>query len=138
MANAGDFLGRGWSFPPEFDKKQKEVKMLEGEEDIRSSLEILLSTRVGERIMQPAYGSNLDQFLFESLTTSFAAYMRDWIRKAVDFYEPRINLEKVDVLTDRRQEGILLIVLAYMVRGTNTRNNLVYPFYLNEGTEVTI
>lgn len=109
--------------------------MLSGEEDIRSSLEILLSTRVGERVMQPAYGTNLDQFVFEALSTSFVTYMRDWIKKAIDFYEPRIDLKKADVVTDRSNEGILFIVLDYVVRSTNTRNNLVYPFYLNEGTE---
>lgn len=109
--------------------------MLSGEEDIRSSLEILLSTRVGERVMQAGYGTNLDQFVFESLTASFVTYMRDWIKKAIDFYEPRINLKKVDVVTDRQNEGILFIVLDYVTRSTNTRNNLVYPFYLNEGAE---
>lgn len=135
MAKDETFLGRGWSFPPAFDKKTRGVVMLSGEEDIRSSLEILLSTRVGERVMQAGYGTNLDQFVFESLTASFVTYMRDWIKKAIDFYEPRINLKKVDVVTDRQNEGILFIVLDYVTRSTNTRNNLVYPFYLNEGAE---
>ncbi|MCB0570860.1 MAG: GPW/gp25 family protein [Phaeodactylibacter sp.] len=135
MAKDDNFLGRGWSFPTAFDKKTQSVSMLSGEEDIRSSLEILLSTRVGERVMQPAYGTNLDQFVFEALSTSFVTYMRDWIKKAIDFYEPRIDLKKADVVTDRSNEGILFIVLDYVVRSTNTRNNLVYPFYLNEGTE---
>lgn len=135
MAKDEAFLGKGWSFPPAFDKKTRGAVMLSGEEDIRSSLEILLSTRVGERVMQAGYGTNLDQFVFESLTTSFVTYMRDWIKKAIDFYEPRIDLKKVDVVTDRQNEGILFIVLDYVTRSTNTRNNLVYPFYLNEGAE---
>ena len=66
MANEQSFLGTGWSFPPEFQKENNTVKMLTDEDDIKSSLEILLSTRLGERIMVPGYGCNLDELLFKS------------------------------------------------------------------------
>jgi len=67
MNDNTNFLGRGWSFPPEFNRASKSVTMLEQEKDIESSLNILLSTRLGERIMQPDYGCNLDEMVFEAM-----------------------------------------------------------------------
>jgi len=127
------FLGRGWSFPPTFNKSKKQVKMLEKEDDINSSLEILFSTRIGERLMQPKYGCNLDELLFESLTATMATYMKDLIQTAILYFEPRIDVKKIE-LEQVTREGIILIQLDYRIRATNARNNFVYPFYKNEGT----
>ena len=130
------FLGRGWSFPPEFDKAAKGVLMLEEEKDIESSLEILLSTRIGERIMVPTYGCNLDNMVFETMNLTILTYMKDIIENAILYHEPRIKLEKLNIDTSGQAEGVLLIVLNYMVRSTNSRYNYVYPYFLNEGTNV--
>jgi phage baseplate assembly protein W len=130
------FLGRGWSFPPQFDKAAKGLVMLEEEKDIESSLEILLSTRLGERVMQPTYGCNLDDMVFESMNLTMLTYMKDLIENAILYHEPRIELEKLDIDTTDQNEGVLLIVLHYMVRTTNSRYNYVYPYYINEGTNV--
>ncbi len=130
------FLGRGWSFPPEFDKSAKGVAMLEEEKDIESSLEILFSTKLGERVMQPTYGCNLDDMVFESMNLTMLTYMKDIIENAILYHEPRIKLEKLDIDTSNQNEGMLLIVLNYIVRATNSRFNYVYPYYLNEGTNV--
>ena len=130
------FLGRGWSFPPEFDRAAKAVLMLEVEKDIESSLEILLSTKIGERVMVPTYGCNLDDMVFETMNLTILTYMKDLIENAILYHEPRIQLEKLDIDTSNRNEGVLLIVLNYMVRTTNSRYNYVYPYYINEGTNV--
>ena len=136
MESDKSFLGRGWSFPPEFNRAAKGVLMLEEEADIESSLEILLSTRLGERIMQPTYGCNLDNMVFESMDLTMLTYMRDLIRNAILYHEPRIELEKLEIDTSNQNEGLLLIVLYYKVRSTNSRYNYVYPYYINEGTNV--
>lgn len=132
MPDAGDFLGRGWSFPPTFDRSRKEVYMLEAEDDIRSSLEILLTTELGERVMQPAFGWKRDRWLFESLTTTAATAIQKEIEIALLFFEPRIDLLSVRLVTNQDQNGRVEIHLDYKVRSTNTRNNLVFPFYLSE------
>ena len=129
------FLGTGWSFPPAFIKKPCQVLMVSDEEDIEQSLKILLSTRHGERIMQPEYGCNLDVLLFEPVTTSLITFVKDLIEKAVLYHEPRIDLKRTDIKTDRIMEGLLLIELDYVIRSTNSRYNLVYPFYLNEAEQ---
>jgi phage baseplate assembly protein W len=130
------FLGRGWSFPPQFDRAAKGVLMLEEEADIQSSLEILLSTRLGERIMQPTYGCNLDDMVFEAMNLTMLTYMKDIIQNAILYHEPRIELEKLEIDTSNQNEGMLQIVLHYKVRTTNSRYNYVYPYYINEGTNV--
>lgn len=130
------FLGRGWSFPPTFDKSTKQVEMLEDVDDINSSLEILFATRIGERIMQPKFGCNLDELLFESLTATMATYIKDLIETAILYFEPRIDVKKIE-LEQVNEEGLVLIQLDYRVRSTNSRYNFVYPFYKNEGTSIS-
>lgn len=125
------FLGRGWSFPPSFDQTTGEVEMLNGSEDIQSSLQILLSTRLGERIMQPGYGCNVDDMIFETLDTTLETEMKNRIEVAILFYEPRIDIIKQS-LTQDDLGGVVLLSLDYVVRTTNTRGNLVFPFYLSE------
>ncbi len=131
-----EYLGRGWSFPPLFEKPARRLRMLEGEEDIQSSLNILLRTRPGERVMQPEFGCALDRLLFEPLTTSLKTYMRELIRQAILRFEPRIELEKVDLDDTGELEGRILITIHYRVRATNSRANLVFPFYKKEGTNI--
>lgn len=130
------FLGRGWGFPPQFDKAAKGVIMLEEEKDIESSLEILLSTKLGERIMQPTYGCNLDDMVFEAMNLTMLTYMKDLIENAILYHEPRIELEKLEIDTSNQNEGMLLIILYYMVRTTNSRYNYVFPYYINEGANI--
>lgn len=132
------FLGRGWSFPPEFDRQAKGVVMLEEEADIQSSLHILLSTRLGERVMLPGYGCNMDSLVFEAMNLTLLTYMKDLVENAILYHEPRIELDKVIIDNTQQNEGLLLIEIKYMVRTTNSRYNYVYPFYLNEGTNLTI
>ena len=130
------FIGTGWSFPPSFGVEYQGVEMVSDEQDIAQSLEILLSTRMGERIMFPGYGCNLHHMTFESMTTSFTTYIKDLIRTAVLYHEPRIQLETVNLQTDHQYEGKITIYLEYLIRNTNTRSNLVYPFYLEEATDI--
>lgn len=130
------FLGTGWSFPPAFDSVSKSVRVVSDEEDIQQSLEILLSTRLGERVMLPRYGCDLNEFMFESITTSFKTFITDLVRTAIIYYEPRIKLEKIDLNGSNDLDGLILINVQYVVKSTNSRLNYVYPYYRNEGTEV--
>lgn len=127
------FLGKGWSFPPTFDNHTKGVVMVADEEDIRESLQILLGTRLGERIMRPAYGTNLDQLMFDAIDVTMVATLEKDLEFAIALFESRITLQELSVLQDQQLEGRLLIVVDYVIGQTNTRNNLVYPFYINEG-----
>lgn len=133
-----DFIGRGWSFPPSFDKGLPGVEMLEQEADIVASLQTLLTTAQGERVMLPLFGCNLDELVFESLDTGTKALMTDKIESAILYHEPRIDLESVSLDDTREMEGVVLIEVTYRVRTTNSRFNFVYPFFKLEGTDLDL
>ena len=135
MAENRSFLGTGWDFPPAFDRGTGSVRLVSDEEDIRSSLRILLSTTIGERRMQPKYGCNMQKLVFEPVDTALTTYISDLIRTAILYFEPRIILDNV-MLVPTPLEGRIDIHLTYAVATTNTRYNYVYPFYRNEGTEI--
>lgn len=129
------FLGRGWSFPPAFSRGGYGVDMVDNEEDIRQSFIILLSTAKGERVMQPDYGANMDELLFERLSVSVAQRMTARIEKAILFFEPRVKVDDVNFKLDA-ENGLVEIRIDYTVIATNNRRNIVYPYYLNEGTDI--
>lgn len=129
------FLGRGWSFPPHFTSQG--LVIVAAEEDIRESLLILLSTRPGERVMQPTYGCDLHGQVFATLDEGSFAAMRDRVEKAILLFEPRVIVDQVEVRPEDEYEGHLQIHVYYRVRATNNRYNLVYPFYFNEASNIT-
>ena len=129
------FLGTGWSFPPTFDRQAGTVALVSNTEDIEQSLNILLSTSLGERVMQPRYGCNLTDYVFESLNSSVIGYIKDRAKNAILLYEPRIIAEKVTVTSDASSdllEGRFTISVEYTIPGTNSRLNYVYDYYKNE------
>jgi phage baseplate assembly protein W len=137
MPSAGaPFLGTGWSFPPTFSQRTWSVVMVSGEDDIRESLRILFSTALGERIMVPEYGCDLSSMVFRSITTTLQTELEAGIRQAILSWEPRIDVLDVTVQRDATVDGLILVAVDYVIRRTNTRSNLVYPFYVREGTLV--
>jgi len=132
MAADQSFLGTGWSFPPTFTKGGAEVGLVSGVEDIHQSLQILLSTGTGERIMQDDFGCDLHSVLFEEMDQGLVNTLTSLISDAILYYEPRITLDQLDVSESEAQQGLLLISLEYTVRSTNSRFNMVFPFYINE------
>jgi uncharacterized protein len=130
------FLGTGWSFPPEFVLESGEVLMTSDEADIAASLKILLGTALGERLFNPKYGLDMHGMLFEPMSTTMKTFLKDLTRNAILIYEPRIDLLSLELDTSAQLEGKVAIILEYEVRATNSRFNLVYPFYIADGSEV--
>lgn len=134
LSGINSFLGRGWAFPPQFNKPGCTVEMVSEEEDICQSLHILLSTRLGERLKRPNYGCNLDSLVFESATTQFLTFISSFVERAILFHEPRVELENVNMNTENHLDGVILIEIMYTIRATNSPKNFVYPFYLTEAS----
>ena len=128
------FLGTGWSFPPEFAGGG--VKMSADEQDIHESLLILFGTALGERFLQPEYGLDMHALLFEPLSTTLRTLTIDRVRTAILIYESRIKVLDLDIYSPDPNEGSMRLVLDYEVRATNSRYNLVYPFYRTDSNEV--
>lgn len=127
------FLGRGWAFPLGLDTDGS-VKMVAAATDIAESLRILMETRPGERVMHPDYGCNLHEYVFDPLSSETRLNIETAIRRAILFFEPRITLEAITTDLSDPQEGQLRVTLDYTIITTNERQNMVFPFYLSEGT----
>jgi phage baseplate assembly protein W len=127
------FLGIGWAFPPAVfaDGVIAEVAH---EADIAQAIRIILGTNPGERVMRPEFGAGLRAFVFEPMSSTTLARLRDRVRESLVAWEPRIDVEQVSISRSPSELGTLLIAIEYRIRATNTRANLVYPFYLEEGT----
>ncbi len=129
VAGPTSFLGTGWGFPPEFAPGTGGVLLASEEEDIRQSLEILFGTSRGERFLRPRYGVDLHEALFEPMSTTLKTYLEDRIQTSVLLYEPRVIPLKIQLDTSAQNEGVVVLVFDYEVRSTNSRFNLVVPFY---------
>ncbi len=126
------FLGVGWNFPVAALAGQTEMAAYE--EDVRQSMRIILLTNPGERMMRPTFGAGLNDFLFEPINTTTMATIERRIEDSLVDWEPRIDVSSVSVKPDAKNAATLIIDIAYRVRATNTVGNLVYPFYLGEGS----
>lgn len=130
------FLGIGWGFPPVFSSSNKTVVTVRDAEDVKQSLHILLTTELNERVMRSDYGCNLLPLLFENITVTLLTKIKEIIKQSILKYEPRIDLENIYFGSDDSKEGIIVIEIEYLIRTTNSRQNYVFPFYLEEGTYI--
>jgi phage baseplate assembly protein W len=130
MAN-NNFLGLGWNFPISVDDDSGQVELApDGEEGIRQSIWMILGTSPGERVMRPDFGCGIHDMVFGVNNAATASAVAGAVREALAVWEPRIDVLDVYALPDRSRPNLLLIEINYQVRSTNSRFNLVYPFYL--------
>lgn len=125
------FLGLGWAFP--ITTEAGRTAVVAYDEDVRQAILIILGTDPGERVMRPDFGAGLSAFVFEPMTPATLESLRRRVQDALIDWEPRIDVEQV-LVTAVPDEGKVLIDMHYRVRATNSHANLVYPFYLEEGS----
>lgn len=126
-----DFLGVGVSFP--LRTENGKLKWAEYEESIKESINIILSTAKGERLMRPKFGCDLSELVFATNDMSTVSLAIFYVEEALKEWEPRIELVKVDASPDVNDGSKLNIEIEYRTISTNNRYNLVYPFYLERG-----
>ena len=129
-----DFLGRGWSFPVDVDGEGR-IVMAGSDESIRQSIRSILSTAPGERVMRPDFGCAVADLVYAVNDEATAAEVAASVREALAIWEPRIDVIDVVATPGATTAGtdtpeVLLVAVDYEVRATNSRFNLVYPFYL--------
>ncbi|MCE7991206.1 MAG: GPW/gp25 family protein [Roseivirga sp.] len=129
-----DFLGIGWSSPPTFQKGIDTVVMQGGVDNINENLKSLISTNLGERPFKRNFGTHLRSFVFHIPDAEMQNKIKETVRRAITEYEPRIDLEEVEIDMSGSLDGLLIINVSYLVIKVNTRHNFVYPFYINEGS----
>ncbi len=136
MAEEKSFLGRGWGYPVTFNKTLGKVNMVSDELDIRQSLEIYLATQRGERLLRLTYGSIMHEYMFERASYSNLNFLCETLKNDMRIYEPRIIVHKVFVNSEKVNDGIVHFTVDYEIQSTNVRDNIVFPFYILEGTNI--
>ncbi len=125
-----DFLGSGWAFPVAAGPDQASIVMASHEDSIRQSIWMILGTAPGERVMRPDFGCGIQDMVFAVNSAGTAGQVASLVRQALIRWEPRIDLLNVSAIADATTPNLLTIDIVYQVRSTNSRFNLVYPFYL--------
>lgn len=131
------FLGTGWSFPPSFSRYSHTVQMVSELDDIVESIRLILSTYPGERIMQPQFGCYLKRLVFEKIDTNLMMRINETIGDALLHFEPRVKFINAEALHTNELDGVVTLRINFSIIITNTRHNIVYPFYFTEGTNVS-
>ncbi|HEU5133161.1 MAG TPA: GPW/gp25 family protein [Pyrinomonadaceae bacterium] len=128
---ANEFVGTGWRFPILPDLTGG-LGYASGDENVEQSLKILLLTNLGQRVMRFDFGSKAPSLVFSPGSLQYLGILETTIRDAVRDWEPRVDLEEVRAEPDLDDESRITVNIGYRVRTTNTRNNLVFPFYLGK------
>jgi phage baseplate assembly protein W len=129
------FIGRGFSWPMTVDHTGG-IKLTDTAEDIERSMQIVLLTAPGERVMRPQFGCRIWELLFEPVTANLLGLIQQAVLQAMAQWEPRIEVEAVDAQEDENDASLVHVNIRYRVKATNDRRNLVYPFYvIPHGTE---
>ncbi len=126
-----DFLGIGWKFPIQLDNNGK-FALSKYEEDIKEAIIIILKTQPGERVMHPEFGCGINNYIFSIINTNNLLQIENEIKRALVLYEPRISIKEVKASSNESAQGYLNINIDYQVKSTNSRQSIVYPFYLRE------
>lgn len=129
-----DFCGKGLKFPVSVNNVTGRFEMSFGEEDIKESIYIILMTQKGERLLMPNFGSKINSYVFEVMDETNLTLMANNIKNAIQTYEKRIGNVNVNVEMDKLNKGKLVFDINYIVNKTNEVGNMVFPFYLQEGS----
>ena len=127
----GDFIGAGWSFPTSITPAGT-IRLITGSEEIDASIRMIRSTIPGERVMRPEFGCRMWSLIFAPLTAGTLGQIEQYVREALDRWEPRIDVDRVLAVADQESAEVK-IELDYRLRSTNDVRNLVFPFYTIPG-----
>lgn len=136
MVGEKSFLGRGWAFPVTFNKVLGNVNMVTDALDIKQSLEIYLKTRRGERLLRLNYGTVLQDHAFDMAGADNLNYLCERLKNDLRVYEPRIIVHHVEADDTKVHDGLVHFKVDYEIQSTNVRDNIVYPFFILEGTNI--
>jgi Bacteriophage baseplate protein W len=127
-----EFIGRGWAFPLRTDPTGG-IALVAREREIEEAIRLVLGTSPGERPMRPEFGCRIHDYVFASADGATASAIAAEVREAIRRWEPRVDVEDVQVSFDARDAAVMYIDIKYAIRRTNDRRNLVFPFYVIPG-----
>jgi Bacteriophage baseplate protein W len=127
-----EFIGRGWAFPIRTDATGG-IALVTREREIEEAIRLILGTTPGERPMRPEFGCRIHEYVFAPADSGTASAIAADVKSALRRWEPRVDVEDVQVTFDARDQTVMYIDVRYSIRRTNDRRNLVFPFYVIPG-----
>jgi uncharacterized protein len=129
-------IGKGWSFPVRVDGRGG-IGLSAESSELDQSIQVILGTRIGERVMRPDFGCRIHDLVFSPINAETLSLAKRYVEEALGWWEPRIEVQEIEVASDASQKslGKLIITVHYRVRATKDERSLVYPFYLIEERE---
>ena len=124
-----DILGTGVAFPLGVDRRGG-VALAAGGHDVEQAISIILRTAPGERPMRPEFGCGVHDYVFDVINATTLGRMEDEIRRALERWEPRIDVRDIGFDVRRAGVGVIAVTIEYRLRATNDVRNLVHPFYV--------
>ena len=123
MMDSGQILGRGISFPPRVGSDGR-VAWSQGEVNVRECIRVILMTEQRERLRLPEFGGGLGLFLFDQNTVTTRQLIKERISKALARWEPRINVQSIDVEPDPADAQAVIATIAYELVATGLRERV--------------
>ncbi|MEU4689792.1 GPW/gp25 family protein [Actinoplanes sp. NPDC023714] len=132
-----DFRGTGWRFPI-VPLAGGGLGYSRGDDNITDSLLLLLRTAAGERVMRPELGTTVPDLIFEPGSEQNRFRLEQVLLDTIRRWEPRVEVESVVAGPVSVGDGVAEVAVTYRILRTNTRRNLVFPFYLADGGAVEL
>lgn len=127
------FLGTGWKFPVRLTPGGG-LAFSQGEQSVEEGIWIVLDTAKGERQMLPRFGCGIHDLVFAPNNPATRGSVQHLVKDALTEWEPRIDVLDVNVNAAPGEENTMLIRVDYRIRSNNAFGNLVYPFFITEGS----
>lgn len=124
-----EFVGQGLAFPLQVNARG-ELALVTGPTDIEQAIGIILGTIPGERVMRPEFGCRAWELVFAPNNAATRGLLEMYVRQSLEFWEPRIELQRVNVTTDGADQNALLVEIQYRIKSTHDQRSIVYPFFL--------
>lgn len=128
-----EFLGTGLRFPLGVDAAGR-IATSSGEQRVEESIALVLGTRLGERPMLPRFGCAVHHQVFEPNDGTAIGILTMAIRESLALLEARIDVLQIDVRPSPQEPTVMIARIDYRIRANNAVGNLVYPFYIREGS----
>jgi phage baseplate assembly protein W len=124
-----EYIGRGLAFPLQVDPRGG-IALASGDHDIVQSIQLILETAPGERVMRPTFGCRIHELVFAPQNAATVSQMRRYVREALAQWEPRIDVQDIDVTTSPSNDGVILVEIKYLIKDSYDERSIIYPFYI--------
>jgi phage baseplate assembly protein W len=122
-------LGQGMSFPPRVGPDSR-LAWSAGEDNVRESIMVILTTEPAERLMREEFGCGLRDYLLEPNTATTRERIRESVLLAIARWEPRVSVDDVTVVPDAEELRQVNVTVLFRLVATQGAGRLGFTLAL--------